>query len=928
MSKIRIWRATGVALFVLVSVANAAYEDSPFGMLAAEVTTSGFPDRGFYNSVDLGVRWNRGVYAEWPVVEPTFTTPATYSWTVLDKAVTSVPTSMHKLSNIFVNSFFVNRRMAGSYLPIDQARYVAFVAAVVERYDGDGLSDAPTLTTPIKYWQVDNEPDAGTTADFDDLQAITYQAIKQADPIATVFIGGFTAAGPTSISGWIAKFNTRCRPILNALAGQYVDGIDVHWYGTGNADYRIIDPQVPTTNVIAHVRTSAVNAGFPAAIPIWVTEMGSESGWSPAPRTEAQQAQDLFKRYVFAQALGVKKIFQNFPMEGFLGPEGYFDHTGLLYEGNYANDLGMGVRKLAYYSYKKMTEKLEGGDWGTLVKQRDGTGTDHLYAFAVSRNGVSVRIAWWDYFDEPGYVPGATKPITLSGISASTVYVTPVVPGFATGSQVTDYATAFGFTSHQVSGGSITLSLGENPVIIEEVVVTAPPPTPDSQTPYPGPQPAVVPGVIEAENFDAGAQGVAYFDTSAGNAGGAYRGSVDVDIFADANSSNGHAVSNTAVNDWMDYAVTVAKSGRHKITLRVAAPSSGKTLALWADHLPITAALPVPTTGGSFVFQDLVATDVALSAGQHTLTLSTATGGFTVDKLTSLRQDSIEVGKVVAGAAWTTINLQGRYAKPVVVTTVNYRNNSQPVVTRVRNADEDSFNIRLQNPGDQIASVAEDVHYLVIEEGKWLLPNGVKIEAKQVLSDDTNDNNDWSKPRMELYPYQQSYVNPVILGQVMTANDPKWSAFWSRSDGGTGQPCTGAANCYVGKHVGEDTIATRANETLGIVVVETSSGVLAGVPYQAFIGADIVRGIGNAPPYVYGLSGFSVAPMVALGSVGGMDDANGRWAYLYGVNPLSTSSMWLATDEDEIGDVDRAGGDEQVGVIALQAGGRWELTPQ
>ena len=40
---------------------------------------------------------------------------------------------------------------------------------------------------------------------------------------------------------------------------------------------------------------------------------------------------------------------------------------------------------------------------------------------------------------------------------------------------------------------------------------------------------------------------------------------------------------------------------------------------------------------------------------------------------------------------------------------------------------------------------------------------------------------------MEQYVYQHNYTDPVVLGQVMSANDEKWSAFWT-SDGDQGEP--------------------------------------------------------------------------------------------------------------------------------------------
>ncbi len=45
------------------------------------------------------------------------------------------------------------------YVPVDLAAYRAYVTVVVERYDGDGVDDMPGLAAPVRYWEVDNEPD-------------------------------------------------------------------------------------------------------------------------------------------------------------------------------------------------------------------------------------------------------------------------------------------------------------------------------------------------------------------------------------------------------------------------------------------------------------------------------------------------------------------------------------------------------------------------------------------------------------------------------------------------------------------------------------------------------------------------------------------------------------------------------------------------
>lgn len=112
--------------------------------------------------------------------------------------------------------------------------------------------------------------------------------------------------------------------------------------------------------------------------------------------------------------------------------------------------------------YKKMTEKPEGADWSTLTLLHDGTDSDHLYLFRVLKDGWPIYIAWWDYFDEPGYAPGDTKLITLTGLTGAAVTATAVVPSAEIGRDVADYATAFPVTRYPVSDGSVTARCSGN----------------------------------------------------------------------------------------------------------------------------------------------------------------------------------------------------------------------------------------------------------------------------------------------------------------------------------------------------------------------------------------------------------------------------------------------------------------------------------
>lgn len=460
--------------------AGTSSTESPFGIHPASMGGGrGGTGDSFATATDMGVGWAReGVYAFWFLIQPNLDS-SRYDFSLHDQQWGSVPANIRILGNIAPQGpRDEGRCLKGSFMPVDEATYAAFVRATIERYDGDGVDDMPGLANPIKYWQVGNEPDGSRVKDFASLQRITYTAIKESCPDCMVLIGGV----PGFPSDYISGFESDYAPILKELNGKYVDIFDFHWYGMATGDYRLRD----TANggdVLAHIRQTLNADGFPADMPVWITEMGSYSG-DPSesagppgrqvkklehpPQTERQQAQDYFKRLIYPLSRGVSKVFLAFGlMEGFKHDDGYFDHTGLIYDGEGAGDPGRGVKKLSYYTYKKMSEKLTGADWSTIITLRDGSAGDHLYIFRVSMGGNDIYIAWWDYFDETGFKTGDTKVVDLNDVEGSAAIVTRVVPRVESGQQVGDYATAFESYEMPIEDGSLNVTLGEDPVIVE-----------------------------------------------------------------------------------------------------------------------------------------------------------------------------------------------------------------------------------------------------------------------------------------------------------------------------------------------------------------------------------------------------------------------------------------------------------------------------
>jgi hypothetical protein len=153
---------------------------------------------------------------------------------------------------------------------------------------------------------------------------------------------------------------------------------------------------------------------------------------------------------------------------------------------------------------------------------------------------------------------------------------------------------------------------------------TPPPPPPPS--PAYGGTPAALPGTVQAENFDEGGQSQAYFDTTGGNSGGAYR-ATDVDIEATADTGGGFNLSKTRAGEWLKYTVNVASTGTYAFEARVASVGAGSKFRVEVDGVDVTGPIDVPNTGGWQAWQTVTRSGISLTAGQHVVRLVLTTAG-------------------------------------------------------------------------------------------------------------------------------------------------------------------------------------------------------------------------------------------------------------------------------------------------------------
>ncbi|MBI5025479.1 MAG: hypothetical protein HZC12_01885, partial [Nitrospirae bacterium] len=462
--------------------------DSPFGMSGAFsrpfVPNDAFPaekmnkmisqlKEPYENVQDIGVKWIRpGIDFGWSSVQPTkeHVENGLYEWAIFDKLYGEVPSDVNVLATIAVGHVNVGLGIKlGTWEFIDkevEGYYIKFVKELVERYDGDGYKDMPGLKNPIKYWQTQNEPifindreqlmKGNINVDwrsFSRFQEITYEAIKEADPNTLVAIGGLaTGHAVNSNEPFFAKEEREefYIPLLRNLQGKYIDIFDIHFYGS--------DTGWPSNwkemkDIYFLFRRELDQNGYKNT-EIWFTETAVPS----EPFGEKLQATNLIKRYIYPLSFGAKKIFWWNMIEGEypLEDNQSSDHLGLIYDGIGKGDPGYGVKKLAYYTYKKMVEVLEGSDWENIQTIQE---KGEIYIYKFIKQGKSIWVVWNDNKEQ--------KEITISGITLKQIRITEAVPKYESGKDITDYNTAFETKTKSVQNNKISITLGDIPVFVE-----------------------------------------------------------------------------------------------------------------------------------------------------------------------------------------------------------------------------------------------------------------------------------------------------------------------------------------------------------------------------------------------------------------------------------------------------------------------------
>ncbi|MBC7391012.1 MAG: carbohydrate-binding protein [Opitutaceae bacterium] len=277
------------------------------------------------------------------------------------------------------------------------------------------------------------------------------------------------------------------------------------------------------------------------------------------------------------------------------------------------------------------------------------TGVQNVY-FVFKGSGSSLfNVDHWT-FATSGPQVSITSPLSTAMLSAGdaiTISASATIIGTGSISNVkfydgatllnTDNSSPYSYVWNGATAGNHTIKAvatdnsGNTSEAIVVISIRAP------QGPYNGIV-HPIPGVIQAEHFDVGGNGLAYSDDTPGSEvtpDVSFRSNEDVDIEVCTDAGGGYNLGFAMTGEWLEYTVNVSVTGNYKLDLRVACNGDGRTLSLTSDGLAIANNVSIPNTGGWQTWATTTVNNLPLTAGQHVLRLTVgATSYININHLT------------------------------------------------------------------------------------------------------------------------------------------------------------------------------------------------------------------------------------------------------------------------------------------------------
>lgn len=435
----------GVDMTTFLPIIFNRYENSisPIGVQMYGATG----DTSQYHSSLLasGTSWVRAE-TSWANVEPVRTSQPTYNWSSADNAFAAARPDMGGLNIIATIRFPPDWAADGPELPIYLDRYdefAQFVSALVERFDGDGVSDAPGSPVVV-YWEIFNEPDrfnywGHSGEEFANLLKVVYPALKSANLNAQLVFPGIAYDWFEDQNGpFTRSFLT---DVLDNGGGAYFDVMNFHSYPifytnwTTNQGTGLLEKGQYIQNILAD---------YDLIKPIVVTETGwhSNNVASAIPGSPEIQANYVIQLMTQGHALDAKIVVWWM----------YYDAGGVYqYENGLVTNSNPPVPKLAYSIFQDVAETLGTAHFVRKLTIAE-TSILELEAYEFNDNIKNQRlfVAWLNPVTATG-----TQPLKLPVAQA-------IVRNPISGTQYTILDASDGKID-----GYITVQVGARPIYVE-----------------------------------------------------------------------------------------------------------------------------------------------------------------------------------------------------------------------------------------------------------------------------------------------------------------------------------------------------------------------------------------------------------------------------------------------------------------------------
>lgn len=430
-------------------------ENSIFGVQTYNDTRQ--TSRFHKSMIDSGATWLRAAIY-WSQAEPVNTSPANFKWVYADQVLAAGLPGNGGLKVI------ATIETAPSWAVIDPSRpdspiktenladFAEFVAAIVERFDGDGFQDAPGSPV-IDYWELYNEPDRALNtrdgrwgnhgAEYANMLSVIYPVIKSQNPRAKVVFGGlafdfFDSQGGPFVRSFVDD-------VLAAGGGNYFDIFNFHSYPA------FAQTWVPNGNPAGgpgllqkaqYLEKLLFDAGF--SKPTFITEAGWHSNNPPnSPGSEEIQARYVVQLFTQSLAAGVDSMIWWMLFDP---SDGSWDNGLITFD-------DPPRRKLAFTAYQTIVNRLTYEEFvRSLGVSETGNQAVELYQFRDTSTGATQYIVWLN--------PIATTATTSIHLTAEEV------------SRYNLYGIHEGNLTDESDGtddGRITISVNSQPAYIEVI---------------------------------------------------------------------------------------------------------------------------------------------------------------------------------------------------------------------------------------------------------------------------------------------------------------------------------------------------------------------------------------------------------------------------------------------------------------------------